>query len=286
MTAPSTTQRLPWWVAGDTNAFFGLGFNTLVNVLVLTGPPEMGKTAIARMLGLALLTQGWEVHETTRPEQVEARFDRSRPQLFIADDAFGSTEYRPDSAERWANNLDRILRATDEHHWLVWTSRPAPLRAGLRRLHRERGGEHFPQPAAVQVDASALGVERDVERVMSRAGAQHARRLAMDEGATRRVGVGDERVAHQLVPERERLVDDSGAHAGIDVLEQRRHRDAQHARQEVDVDVGTQHGRRPQRRRRVAERVDARRHRLAHARRRHLRRLPRQREAARAVRQS
>ena len=31
--------------------------------LVLTGPPEMGKTAIARMLGLALLTEGWEVHE-------------------------------------------------------------------------------------------------------------------------------------------------------------------------------------------------------------------------------
>ncbi|HEY2203393.1 MAG TPA: regulator [Pseudonocardia sp.] len=29
--------KLSWWVAGDTNAFFGLGFNTLVNVLVLTG---------------------------------------------------------------------------------------------------------------------------------------------------------------------------------------------------------------------------------------------------------
>jgi hypothetical protein len=41
----------------------------------------------------------------------------------------------------------------------VWTSRPAPLRAGLRRLHRERGGERFPNPAAVQVDASALGIE-------------------------------------------------------------------------------------------------------------------------------
>jgi AGZA family xanthine/uracil permease-like MFS transporter len=36
MTAP-TTLKLPWWVAGDTNAFFGLGFNTLVNVLVLSG---------------------------------------------------------------------------------------------------------------------------------------------------------------------------------------------------------------------------------------------------------
>jgi adenine/guanine/hypoxanthine permease len=30
-------QKLSWWVAGDTNAFFGLGFNTLVNVLVLSG---------------------------------------------------------------------------------------------------------------------------------------------------------------------------------------------------------------------------------------------------------
>jgi AGZA family xanthine/uracil permease-like MFS transporter len=29
--------RLPWWVSGDTNAFFGLGFNVMVNVLVLTG---------------------------------------------------------------------------------------------------------------------------------------------------------------------------------------------------------------------------------------------------------
>ena len=127
--------------------------------LVLTGPPEMGKTAIARMLGLARLAEGWEVHECIRPEQVEACFERDRPQLFIADDAFGSTEYRPDAADHWANHLDRILRATDENHWLVWTSRPAPLRAGLRRLHRERGGERFPEPASVQVDAAALGPE-------------------------------------------------------------------------------------------------------------------------------
>lgn len=32
-----STLDLPWWVSGDTNAFFGLGFNTLVNVLVLSG---------------------------------------------------------------------------------------------------------------------------------------------------------------------------------------------------------------------------------------------------------
>jgi AGZA family xanthine/uracil permease-like MFS transporter len=40
MTTTTTSPaplRLPWWVSGDTNAFFGLGFNVLVNVLVLTG---------------------------------------------------------------------------------------------------------------------------------------------------------------------------------------------------------------------------------------------------------
>jgi adenine/guanine/hypoxanthine permease len=40
MTAPATDKaplKLPLWVSGDTNAFFGLGFNVMVNVLVLTG---------------------------------------------------------------------------------------------------------------------------------------------------------------------------------------------------------------------------------------------------------
>ncbi len=126
---------------------------------VLTGPPEMGKTAIARMISLALLHDGWEAHECTRPEDVYARLRPGRPQVFVADDAFGSTEYRPDAAERWARELDGILRATGERTWLIWTSRPAPLRSGLRRIHRERGGERFPQPAEVHVDAAALGVD-------------------------------------------------------------------------------------------------------------------------------
>ncbi|MCE0764794.1 regulator [Pseudonocardia kujensis] len=30
-------MKLSWWASGDTNAFFGLGFNTLVNVLTLSG---------------------------------------------------------------------------------------------------------------------------------------------------------------------------------------------------------------------------------------------------------
>jgi hypothetical protein len=169
------------------------------NFLVLSGPPEMGKTAIARMLGLALLTEGWEVHECTRPEEVEKHFNRATPQLFIADDAFGSTEYRPDAAERWANNLDRILAATDEHHWLIWTSRPAPLSAGLRRLHRERGAERFPKPAAVQVDASALGPEEKTLILF-----RHARAADLNDTQRERVkALGASIVEHpHFTPER------------------------------------------------------------------------------------
>lgn len=37
VTKEESMLHLPWWVSGDTNAFFGLGFNTLVNVLVLSG---------------------------------------------------------------------------------------------------------------------------------------------------------------------------------------------------------------------------------------------------------
>jgi hypothetical protein len=126
---------------------------------VLSGPPEMGKTAIARVLGLALHVEGWEVHECIRPEQIWQAFEPDHQQLFIADDAFGSTEYRPDAAEHWALDLPRILRALERRHKLVWTSRPAPLRAGLGRIQREHGVERFPRPAEVNVDASALDVE-------------------------------------------------------------------------------------------------------------------------------
>jgi Novel STAND NTPase 3 len=124
--------------------------------VVLSGPPEMGKTAIAEMLALASMTDGWEVHECNDPDQVWRVFDRDRRQVFIADDAFGSTEYRPDAAERWARGLGRLLEMLDSQHWLIWTSRPAPLKAGLRRVQRESGSERFPAPAEVLVDASDL----------------------------------------------------------------------------------------------------------------------------------
>ena len=124
--------------------------------VVLTGPPEMGKTAIARMVALALATDGWEAHECIRPEDVWREWRPERRQVFVADDAFGSTEYRPDAGERWARDMERLLRSLDAGHWLIWTSRPAPLHVGLARIHRERGAERYPHPGEVVVDAGAF----------------------------------------------------------------------------------------------------------------------------------
>jgi hypothetical protein len=122
----------------------------------------MGKTAIARMVALAKMTDGWEAHECTSPDDLHAAYDPEARQVFIADDAFGSTEYRADAAELWARAMERLLGALDDRHWLIWTSRPAPLHAALHRLHQERGAERFPAPARVLVDAGVLDAEEKV----------------------------------------------------------------------------------------------------------------------------
>ncbi len=167
--------------------------------VVLTGPPEMGKTAIARMVALAQLTSGWEAHDCVSPEQVWKAFDRDRPQVFVADDAFGSTEYRPDSAEHWARELGRMLAVLDERHWLIWTSRPAPLKSGLRRVQRERGADRFPAPGEVLVDASQLDLAEKT-LILFRHVKDHAASAAT-RGLVRDVGVAIVEHEH-FTPER------------------------------------------------------------------------------------
>jgi hypothetical protein len=131
--------------------------------VVLTGMPELGKTSIARMVALARLASGWEAFECRRPDDFFAMYDRERSQIFVADDAFGSTEYRPELAMAWAADLDKIIRATDHRHHVVWTSRPAPLKAALEQLYLQAEARAFPEPAQVQVRTEALD---DIEKAL------------------------------------------------------------------------------------------------------------------------
>lgn len=59
----ATPPKVAWWTRGDTNAFFGLGFNILVNVLTLTGlmigviglSPDNVLGTVLPALGVALI---------------------------------------------------------------------------------------------------------------------------------------------------------------------------------------------------------------------------------------
>jgi hypothetical protein len=126
--------------------------------VVLTGPPEMGKTAIARIIALEKHTEGWEAYECRSSSDVLGAYSRERSQVFVADDAFGSTEYRPDLASEWAADLDRLLGVMDSNHWLLCTSRPGPLREGLSRLHLQGSARGFPAPGEVHVDTQKLSI--------------------------------------------------------------------------------------------------------------------------------
>ncbi len=61
--ARTDALRIPWWVRGDTNAFFGFGINVLVNVLVLTSlclavvhlPKNKVFGAVLPAMGIALV---------------------------------------------------------------------------------------------------------------------------------------------------------------------------------------------------------------------------------------
>ncbi len=126
--------------------------------VVLTGPPEMGKTTIARIIALGRLGEGWECYECRKPDDFFQVYRRDARQVFLADDAFGSTEYRPDVAQAWGDDLDGILHQLDKKHWFLWTSRPAPLKLALERIRLQGQAERFPEPGAVLVDAGALKI--------------------------------------------------------------------------------------------------------------------------------
>jgi hypothetical protein len=140
----------------------------------------MGKTAIAWMVGLAQLASGWEVIACDIPEQIFERHDNSIRQVFIADDAFGRTEYDVSRGRRWEGDLDRILRLIDAKHWLIWTSRKHILERALRSLDLQGRAVNFPKPAEVLVEASQLSIEEKALILYRHARAHKLERKAKD----------------------------------------------------------------------------------------------------------
>lgn len=132
--------------------------------VVLEGPPEMGKTAIAWMIAAVQLAHKWEAIDCDTPNEFFKNFTEGRDQVFIADDAFGSTEYEATRGTEWSRNLHKILPKLDSHHWLVWTTRMHILQKALHEMTLQGKAAKFPKPAEVLVNASKL--EREERALM------------------------------------------------------------------------------------------------------------------------
>lgn len=126
---------------------------------VLEGPPEMGKTAIAWTIGLSQICKAWEAVVCDRPTDLFRAYAPDRNQIFIADDAFGRTEYDPSRGHDWEQQIDRVLRVIDKNHWLIWTSRRYILESALRSMDLQGKAAHFPVPGDILVDSTKLTVQ-------------------------------------------------------------------------------------------------------------------------------
>lgn len=148
------------------------------NFVVLEGPPEMGKTAIAWMVAAAQLTQKWEAIDCDSPSDFFKNFIDSKDQIFVADDAFGSTEYDITRGTDWGRSLHKILPKLNNRHWLVWTSRMHILQVALQEMNLQGKAGIFPKPAEVIVNASKLDREEKALILY-----RHARAASLEEGA-------------------------------------------------------------------------------------------------------
>jgi AGZA family xanthine/uracil permease-like MFS transporter len=99
MALRTKTNTLPYWVRGDTNAFFGFGVNVLVNVLTLTGlclfvvhlSPRHVFHAILPALGIALVAGNIYytvlarrlARRENRPDVTAMPYGPSVPHMFI-----------------------------------------------------------------------------------------------------------------------------------------------------------------------------------------------------------
>jgi hypothetical protein len=145
---------------------------------VLEGPPEVGKTAIAWMIALTQLSLGWEAIVCDDPADLFERYARDRKQVFVADDAFGRTEYDPSRGSKWEHQLSRVYRELDGSHWLIWASRRLILERAKKAIDLQGEAEGFPKPGEVLVDATQLSWEEKALMLY-----RHARAAGLEEQA-------------------------------------------------------------------------------------------------------
>ena len=147
--------------------------------VILEGPPEMGKTAIGRMIALRGAAQKWEALECRRPGDVLTSHRPEAKQIFVADDFFGRTEYEPGRVSAWQEELPHVLRILDSSHLLVLTTRAHLLNIAKGTLDIAGQNKRFPELGEVIVNAAALTVGEKARILYRHAKAANLSRVAV-----------------------------------------------------------------------------------------------------------
>jgi Restriction endonuclease/AAA domain len=124
------------------------------NVVVITGPPGVGKSLLAEMLVLEHWHKGWQVIQVSSDiNEAWELIQPKRHQIFLYDDFLGET----DISERSAKNEDsRIVRfmhrvSQDDTKRLVMTTRSQVLRQATFRRETLRRGDFSVNECVVDV---------------------------------------------------------------------------------------------------------------------------------------
>lgn len=167
--------------------------------VVLEGPPEMGKTAIAWIIAAVMLSRKWQAIDCDKPSDFFAAYLDDAEQVFIADDAFGETEYDVNRGSEWGRQLHKVIPKLNKRHWLIWTSRMHILQHALHEMSLQGPAAKFPDQKEILVKANKLDTSEKALMLY-----RHARASEMTEDAKKIVRAHAEAIVENkhFTPER------------------------------------------------------------------------------------
>lgn len=131
--------------------------------VVLKGPPKMGKTTIAKMIGLVYYrTKEFEIRNIQSPKELYNAYEKNSQQIFICDDVFGDIGFVEDFAIQWSKEFPNIFHKLNKHHKLVWTGRTHIVNTALKET---KLGEDYSE----ELNYSSVVVEVNKMSLMEKA---------------------------------------------------------------------------------------------------------------------